>query len=433
MGFGYSSYMSLFAQVGYVQGNFDLLNPPFFTGGGQKFRLQITAGTRHEDYQITFEEPYFLDRKLRLSVDLYHREIQYYSRYFEQHQTGARLGLSRKLWNDFTSGGVNFTFESIGIHDRSYFSDMLAEHDMLTNGLAKGHPDGLSSNPFDWTYDMGRLEQGELSELNHDRLVSKLGLFFAYDTLNALVPSRGQFTQVKAEIAGGPFGGDTEMYRLEINTAYYYPGFAEGHIWEVYGKLGVVDTFGDSRRVPYFDRFFLGGGYSLRGYDYRDIGPRMQTWKNGFENDQYGYYVNVENKDGEAVGQKFVPVERGFSDNPFAQTPQLLPTDSNKWTPVITDGTETLGGSSNWLGSIEYSIPIIDRLRVAFFYDIGMVYEDPYEFEFSDYADNWGIGLRLIVPMLGPLRLDYGIPITRPDYAGGGGEFHFGVGFTRDF
>jgi outer membrane protein insertion porin family len=433
MGFGYSSYMSLFAQVGYVQGNFDLLNPPFFTGGGQKFRLQITAGTRHEDYQITFEEPYFLDRKLRLSVDLYHREIQYYSRYFEQHQTGARLGLSRKLWNDFTSAGVNFTFESIGIHDRSYFSDMLAEHDMLTNGLAKGHPDGLSSNPFDWTYDMGRLEQGELSELNHDRLVSKLGLFFAYDTLNALVPSRGQFTQVKAEIAGGPFGGDTEMYRLEINTAYYYPGFAEGHIWEVYGKLGVVDTFGDSRRVPYFDRFFLGGGYSLRGYDYRDIGPRMQTWKNGFENDQYGYYVNVENKDGEAVGQKFVPVERGFSDNPFAQTPQLLPTDSNKWTPVITDGTETLGGSSNWLGSIEYSIPIIDRLRVAFFYDIGMVYEDPYEFEFSDYADNWGIGLRLIVPMLGPLRLDYGIPITRPDYAGGGGEFHFGVGFTRDF
>ena len=445
-GFGYSSYMSLFAQVGYVQGNFDLFNPPFFTGSGQKFRLQITAGTRHEDYQITFEEPYFLDRKLRFSVDLYHREIQYYSRYFEQHQTGARLGLSRKLWNDFTSGGVSFTFESIGIHDRSYFSDMLAEHDILTNGLAKGHPDDLSANPFDWAYDMDRLEQGELSELNHDRLVSKLGLFFAYDTLNALVPSRGQFTQVKADIAGGPFGGDTEMYRLEVNTAYYYPGFAEGHIWEVYGKLGVVDTFGDSRRVPYFDRYFTGGSYSLRGYDYRDIGPRMQTWKNGFENDQYGYYV----KDKDNV-EKFIPVD-SKSDYPFFienssvpgkfdswQTPydpdnpaeQWKPQE--KWTPVITDGTETLGGSSYWLGSIEYSIPIIDRLRVAFFYDIGMVYEDPYEFEFSDYADNWGIGLRLIVPMLGPLRLDYGIPITHPDYVGGGGEFHFGVGFTRNF
>jgi outer membrane protein insertion porin family len=146
MGFGYSSIEAMFAQAGYVQGNFDLFNPPFFTGGGQKFRLQITAGTRRQDYQITFEEPYFLDRKLRFSVDLYHREIQYYSRYFEQHQTGAKLGLSRTLWNDFTYGGVDLTFESIGIFERSSYADMLMEHDMLANGLAKEALD----NPFDW-------------------------------------------------------------------------------------------------------------------------------------------------------------------------------------------------------------------------------------------------------------------------------------------
>ena len=133
MGFGYSSIESIFAQVGYVQGNFDLFNPPYFTGGGQKFRLQVTAGARRQDYQVTFEEPYFLDRKLRFSVDLYHREIQYFSRYYEQHQTGMKLGLSRTLWNDFTYGGVDFTFESVGIFDRSSYSDMLKEHDMLTN------------------------------------------------------------------------------------------------------------------------------------------------------------------------------------------------------------------------------------------------------------------------------------------------------------
>ena len=254
MGFGYSSIEAMFAQAGYVQGNFDLFNPPFFTGGGQKFRLRITAGTRRQDYQITFEEPYFLDRKLRFSVDLYHREIQYYSRYFEQHQTGAKLGLSRTLWNDFTYGGVDLTFESIGIFERSSYADMLMEHDMLANGLAKEALD----NPFDWRYDMARLEQGELSELNNDRLVSKVGLFFAYDTRNhALTPSRGQRTQVNADIAGGPFGGDTEMYRLEVETAYYFPGFAEGHVWEVVGKVGVVDTFGGGKRVPYLDRFFL--------------------------------------------------------------------------------------------------------------------------------------------------------------------------------
>jgi outer membrane protein insertion porin family len=441
MGFGYSSIESIFAQAGFVQGNFDLFNPPYFTGGGQKFRLQVTAGARRQDYQVTFEEPYFLDRKLRFSVDLYHREIQYFSRYYEQHQTGMKLGLSRTLWNDFTYGGVDFTFESVGIFDRSSYSDMLKEHDMLTNGLAKGydlpreHPDSLSANPFDWTYDMDRLHQGELGELNNDRLVSKLGLFFAYDTRNhALMPSRGQRTQVNADIAGGPLSGDTEMYRLEIETAYYYPGFAEGHVWEVVGKLGVVDTFGDSRRVPYFERFFLGGGYSLRGYDYRDIGPQMQRWKNGVEDGKLGYYVNVEDADGKSKGEKFVPVNSNVPYYPFSQSPQVQPGSGDKWTPVIEDSTEIpLGGSSYWFGSVEYSIPIIDKLRFAMFYDVGMVYADPYDFDFSNYADNWGIGLRLIVPMLGPLRLDYGFPLTHPDYAEGGGQFHFGVGFTRDF
>ena len=434
MGFGYSSIEAMFAQAGYVQGNFDLFNPPFFTGGGQKFRLQITAGTRRQDYQVTFEEPYFLDRKLRFSVDLYHREIQYYSRYFEQHQTGAKIGLSRTLWNDFTYGGIDYTIESIGIHDRSSYSEMLMEHDMLANGLAEVLPDGLPVNPFDWNPDDDRLNQGELGELNNNRLVSKLGLFFAYDTRNhALMPSRGQRTQVNADIAGGPLSGDTEMYRLEVETAYYFPGFTEGHVWEVVGKVGVVDTFGDSRRVPYFDRFFLGGGYSLRGYDYRDIGPRMQKWKNEKKDGKLGYYVNVEGADGKSKGKEFIPVKSNSPYFPFDQTPQKLPENGDKWTPVITDGRETLGGSSYWLGSVEYSIPIIDRLRVAFFYDIGMVYEDSYEFEFSNYADNWGIGLRLFVPMLGPLRLDYGFPITHPDYVGGSGQFHFGVGFTRDF
>ena len=434
MGFGYSSIEAMFAQVGYVQGNFDLFKPPYFTGGGQKFRLQITAGTRRQDYQVTFEEPYFLDRKQRLSVDLYHREIQYFSRYYEQHQTGIKLGFDRKLWSDFTSGGVNLTFESVGIFDRSSYADMLKEHDMLTNGLAKGYPDSLSANPFDWTYDTDRLHEGELAELNNDRLVSKLGLYFAYDTLNhGLMPSRGQFTRVNADIAGGPLGGDTEMYRLEIETAYFYPGFVPGHVWEVTGKLGVVDTFGGSGRVPYFDRFFLGGGYTLRGYDYRDIGPQMQRWKNGVEDDKFGYYVNEVGADGKSQ-EKFVPVNSNVPYYPFSQNPKTQPALGDKWTPVTEDSTDIpLGGSSYWFGSVEYSIPIIDKLRFAMFYDIGMVYADPYDFDFSNYADNWGFGLRLFVPLLGPLRLDYGIPLNSPDYAEGGGQFHFGVGYSRSF
>src|SRR5204862_4154045 len=63
-GAGFSSIDQLFGYVGMTQGNFDLFNPPYFTGGGQKLRLQATIGTRQENYELIFVEPWFLNRKL---------------------------------------------------------------------------------------------------------------------------------------------------------------------------------------------------------------------------------------------------------------------------------------------------------------------------------------------------------------------------------
>ena len=178
------------------------------------------------------------------------------------------------------------------------------------------------------------------------------------------------------ELAGGPFGGDTDFYRFELRHNRYIKGFFEGHILELSGRAGVVEEYGDSTRVPLFDRWFLGGQYSLRGYSFRKIGPHD--------------YLN-----------------------------------------------EPIGGRTYWTGTVEYSIPIIERLRFAMFYDIGMVYEDAYSFSQKNngtgfYNDNWGVGIRLNLP-IGPLRLDYGIPITRDPRNNSSGKFQFGVGYTRDF
>jgi outer membrane protein insertion porin family len=85
-----------------------------------------------------------------------------------------------------------------------------------------------------------------------------------------------------------------------------------------------------------------------------------------------------------------------------------------------------------WFGSVEYSIPIIERLRFAVFYDIGNVLVEPYHYNISGYDDNWGVGLRLNLP-IGPLRLDYGIPIHHDKFNSSQGQFQFGVGYTREF
>jgi outer membrane protein insertion porin family len=342
LGAGFSSVDSILGFVELTQGNFDLFNPPYFMGGGQKMRLRAQVGAERQDYEISFVEPYFLGRKLAFSVDLYHRELRYVSRkdFYDERRTGARFGFTKPLGSEFLIGGISYTIENIGIFD------------VPTNA-----PPAIQA------------EEG-------DRLVSKVGLSLAFDTRNSvMLPDRGQRTEFRTEVAGGPLGADTDFYKLELTSHWFFKGFFEGHVLEVAGGVGTVENYDDSDSVPLFDRWFLGGINSLRGYRYREVGPKQQG--------------------------------------------------------------EPIGGETYWLGSVEYSVPIIERLRFAVFYDIGMVYEDAFSFEENGetgfYNDNWGVGVRLNIPHLGPLRLDYGIPITSDDDNESSGRFQFSVGYIRPF
>jgi outer membrane protein insertion porin family len=360
LGAGFSSIDSLIGFIEFTQGNFDLFNPPYFTGGGQKFRLRTQMGTRRQDYVMTFIEPWFLGRKLALSIDLYHRELEFLSDVYDQSQTGARFGLTRALPYQFEAG-VSYTIENVGIDiDNSYKAPRIIEG-----------PGRIQTNTGPRVSEEFLREEG-------DRLVSEIGFTLAHDTRNSVQwPNRGHRIELRTDLAGGPLGADTDIYRLELRTGWYFRGLFEGHILEIASRTGVVDKYSDTDRVPLFDRWYLGGQFTLRGYRYRDVGP-----KDRFE--------------------------------------------------------EPIGGSTYWFGSIEYSIPIIERLRFALFYDIGNVYVDPYSFDRQNsgdpfYSDNWGIGIRLNIPRLGPLRLDYGFPITHDDTTGGSGRFHLGVGYERHF
>jgi outer membrane protein insertion porin family len=337
MGAGFSTVDNLVGFVELNQGNFDLFNPPYFTGAGQKFRLRAQIGTERQDYLMSFIEPWFLGRKLALGVDLYHRDLNYLSTEYDQIITGTTIGLTRTLGSDFLIGGLSYTIQNVGIHNVS--------------------PSASE----------------EIKAEEGDRIVSKIGATLAYDTrfFQGLLPVKGQRTELTTELAGGPFGGETDFFKWKVSHARYFKGFYEGHILELIGVLGVVESYGDSPDVPLFDRWFLGGAYSLRGYDYRDVGPKDSTG-------------------------------------------------------------EPIGGNTYWFGSAEYSVPIIERLRFAVFYDIGNVYRDSYDFDFGNYSDNWGVGIRLNLP-IGPLRLDYGIPITHDKSTSGSGKFQFTVGYTRDF
>lgn len=343
IGAGFSSIDQVVGFVEVSQGNFDLFKPPRFEGGGQKFRLRTAIGTVRQDYQISFVEPWFLERKLALGVDLYHRRLDFVSvnDLFDERRTGGRLSLTRALFgSDYLIGSVSYTLERVGIVNVSPNASQIIKD-----------------------------EAGY-------RLVSKVGTSIAYDTRNSvLFTTNGHRVEFLTEVAGGPFGGDTDYYKLELRGSKYIKGFAEGHVLEIIGRVGSVENYGSSDRVPIFDRFFLGGLYSLRGFDYRDVGPRDSTG-------------------------------------------------------------EPIGGKTYWFGSLEYSIPVIERVRLAAFYDAGNVYRSAFSFSTAPgeefFYDNWGVGIRLNLP-IGPLRFDFGVPIHSDSYNKSSGKFQFGVGYSREF
>jgi outer membrane protein insertion porin family len=212
-------------------------------------------------------------------------------------------------------------------------------------------------------------------------LLSRIGASLAYDTRNSVkLPNHGQRTEVSAEVVNG----DRTFYKSELTTAWYFPGLFRGHVLEIGGRAGVAQSLG-SGDVPFYERYYLGGLYSLRGFKYRSIAPR---------------------------------------DPSYGTTNPLMP-------------NEPIGGDSYWFGSAEYSVPIVEKedgvaIRFAVFYDAGDVGASSYSFS-GNFDDNWGLGLRLTIPHLGPLRFDYGVPIHHDKYNGPGGQFQFGAGYYREF
>jgi len=374
LGAGFSSVDSLVGFAEVTQGNFDLFHPPTFTGGGQRFRLRLSLGLQLQDYEASFVEPWFLGRKLSLGVDLYYRDLNYLSpdNMYSVVRGGGKVSLTRTLGSDFLIGSLSYTLEDVGIRLNPGFTGPIlgfASDPAGAPGGGRGFPGQIP------VVIPGNVPPSILEQVGYS-LLSRVGGALAYDTRNSVrLPNKGQRTEIDAEMVGGPLGGDQEFYKLELKSSWYFKGLAKGHVLVLEGKTATAKSL-MSTDVPFYERYYLGGLYSLRGFKFHSVSPR----------------------------------DPGFS--------------------------EPVGGDTYWFGSAEYSIPIIEQehgvgVRFAVFYDVGNVTADSYSWTLKNYSDNWGVGLRLNLP-IGPIRLDYGIPIHHDQFNSSNGQFQFGVGYTRD-
>jgi outer membrane protein insertion porin family len=185
-----------------------------------------------------------------------------------------------------------------------------------------------------------------------------VSLALTRDTRNSLfVITEGSLTTIRTEYAGGFLGGDSQYTKLEGSRSIFFPGFffdetsihfrlAAGEVWE-----------NEEGKLPDFEKFYLGGINTIRGFPSRSVGVR-----------------------------------------PFPDNPDYV-----------------IGGKIMWYANAEYHFPLIKEggLRGLFFYDAGNVYEE--DWDFNDVKQSAGLGVRWLSPM-GPMRLEWAYVINPETY-----------------
>jgi len=321
-GAGFSSIDSLIGFAEVTQGNFDITRWPYFTGGGQKFRLRAQYGLRRKDFILALTEPYFLDYKISVGGEIFYRDASFVSDVYDERRYGIAFN-ARKALTDFTYLRFGYRLENIGIHN-------------VDEGVSE-----------------------EIKKEEGDKLKSQLSLGITYDTRDSVFLTRkGERISLDTFVAGGFLGGDIQTYGVTLEASKYFllPGDT---ILTLNGEVGVVETWGGGGDVPIYDRLYLGGSNNLRGFRYRDVGPKD---RNG----------------------------------------------------------EPIGGNTLWRATIEYTFPIVEKIRGALFYDVGAIE--------GTVNSDVGIGVRLDLP-IGPVRIDYGIPIQADKWNDSSGKFNFNIGY----
>jgi outer membrane protein insertion porin family len=331
-GAGFSSLERavIFAEL--TQSNFDLFNRrSFFQGDGQKFRLKLSLGSRSSEIVLAFEEPWLFQRQLALGFQVFRVSSNYNSAYYEEIRTGGEVYLRKNLF-ELVVGRLAYTYEMVDIKNVDPNASAI------------------------------------IRSIAGQTRISKVGLAFERDTRDKIISTtRGNYASLGLELAGGPFGGNVDYYRVEYRGSQFFPVFEfQDQVLALIGRTGVINNYGSSKQVPFFDRYFLGGPDTLRGFEFRTVSPK----------DSFG---------------------------------------------------EPIGGKTYGFFSAEYSMDIVKPMRFAIFYDAGFVNKGAYDFNPGTYNDNFGVGLRLFVAGA-PLALDFGIPLTGDKHNKKGNQFNFNFG-----
>ena len=318
VGAGFSSNENLIFNAGISQNN--------FMGTGRRVVFSTNLSSRRSDYNLSLTDPRLFDTELSGGVDAFNTKTNYWSYMAKRTGGGIRIG---KSLSEYDWLGINYNYADIEISDVKVATSYLK---------------------------------------NENRTTSRISPSFIRDTRdNFMNPSSGSRHVVRLDLAG--LGG-TKFHKASYEGSHYWPIIGK-LVGMVHGEIAWADGYA-ADSLPAFERYYMGGPRSLRGYQIRNVGPK------------------------DSLG------------NP-------------------------LGGNQSLLLNLELQYPFTKGLRGFAFYDRGQLYGGGNDtsttattWDLAKMRDSIGAGVRFLSPF-GPVGLAYGVKL---DKATGekDGEFHFSAG-----
>jgi len=209
--------------------------------------VSLQQGNRAKNYQVGFTEPFLFDRPITAGIDVFNQEIQYLGAY-----TQASAG-ANTVWG-FPAGPFSRIFVSY-----SYQKVKVKDLDPRYKDAAT-----FGNNPF--------LTDSLLIGQGGERRISKIGPSFVYNTVdNPIFPTTGRRYSANFDIAG--LGGNSKFYSTKFEGVWYLQQTRRTS-FGFRGAFEYINPYGSTRELPIFEKLFLGGEYSIRGFDIRSVGPR---------------------------------------------------------------------------------------------------------------------------------------------------------------
>jgi outer membrane protein insertion porin family len=274
-------------------------------------QVSLKIGGETNSFDVLFREPWLFDRPVSGEA----RAFKWYREYDEytKDSLGGHLtvGFPARL-DEFTRGTVTYTYED------SYISDV--------------RPNAAQ----------------EIKDMEGRSVTSSVTLGLTRNSTDKLWnPTKGSINSASIEYAGGILGGDNYFTKYLGRSAWHFPLFWDT-VFSMQGRWGYIDQR-EGGDLPVYEKFFLGGMNTVRGFEYADISPRDP-----------------------ATGDK-------------------------------------IGGEKMMVYNVEFRFPLIKEQGIVglVFFDAGNVFTAEESYTFKGIRMSVGGGVRWYSPM-GPLRLEWG-------------------------